>query len=35
MNKNDNDIITECGFLKSDINHLRKEYKNILTEQNE
>ena len=33
--KNDNDLLTKCGFLKDDINHLRKEYKNILIEQNE
>ena len=32
--KNENDLLTECGFLKDDINHLRKELKNILVEQN-
>ena len=33
--KNDVDLITECGFLKNDINGLTKELKNILMEQNE
>ena len=33
--KFDNDLSTECGFLKDDINHLPKEGKNILIEQNE
>ena len=33
--KKDNDFSTECGFLKSDINRLCTEYKNILIEQNE
>ena len=33
--KNDGDSINECGFLKSDINRLCLEYKNILMEQNE
>ena len=33
--KNDDDLLKECGFLKSDINRLIKECKNILTEQNE
>ena len=33
--KNDNDLLTECGFLKDDINRLNKEFKNILIEQNE
>ena len=33
--KNDNDLLTECGLLKDDINNLRKELKNILIEQNE
>ena len=33
--KNDNDFLTECGYLKSDINRLSREYKNILIEQNE
>ena len=33
--KIDNHLFTECGFLKDDINNLRKEYKNILMEQNE
>ena len=33
--KNDNDLLTECGVLKDDFNHLLKEYKSILIEQNE
>ena len=33
--KNDVYLITECGFLKDDFNHLCLEYKNILMEQNE
>ena len=33
--KNDNDLLTEHGFLKDDISHLCKEFKNILIEQNE
>ena len=33
--KNDVLLITECGFLKSDINCLRLEYKSFLLEQNE
>ena len=33
--KNDNDLLTECGFLKGDINRLCREFKNILIEQNE
>ena len=33
--KNDKDSITECGFLKDDINRLNLEFKNILIEQNE
>ena len=33
--KNDNDLLTECGFLKDDINRLNLEFKNILMEQNE
>ena len=35
LNKNDNDFIKECGFLKSDINCLTSELKNILMKQNE
>ena len=35
VSKDDNDLLTECGFLKDDINYLRKEFKNILIEQNE
>ena len=31
--KNDYDFLTECGFLKDDINHLCKECKYILMEQ--
>ena len=33
--KDDDDLLEECGFLKSDINHLIKEFKSILMEQNE
>ena len=32
--KNDDKFLQECGFLMSDINSLNKEFKNILTEQN-
>ena len=33
--KNDSKFLQECGFLMSDINSLNKEFKNILTEQND
>ena len=33
--KNDNDLSTQCGFLKSDINRLCRDFKNISREQNE
>ena len=33
--KNDENLIKECGFLKSDINRLNLEFKNILMEHNE
>ena len=33
--KNDNDLLTECGFSEDDINRSNKEFKNILIEQNE
>ena len=33
--KNDADLLTECGYLKNDINSLNKALKNILLEQNE
>ena len=33
--KNDNDLLTECGLFQDDFNHLRKEFKNIIIEQNE
>ena len=33
--KSDNKLRQECGFLKSNINSLNKEFKIILTEQNE
>ena len=33
--KNDIDLLTECGFLKVDNNHLCTNFKNILQEQNE
>ena len=31
--KNGNDLLTECGFLKSDFNRLCREFKRVLTEQ--
>ena len=33
--QNDNDLLKECGFLKSGINRLKKEFRIILLEQNE
>ena len=33
--QNDDDLLKECGFLKSDIIRLNKEFKTILIEQNE
>ena len=33
--KKDEDFLKECGFLKSDINSLNLEFKNVLMEQNE
>ena len=33
--QNDDDLLTESGFLKSDFNRLYKEYKTFLMEQNE
>ena len=33
--KNDNDLLTKCGFLKADFNRLCKKFKNILMAQNE
>ena len=33
--KGHNDLLTECGFLKDDINVLCKDFKNIIIEQNE
>ena len=33
--ENDNKFLQECGFLESDNDSLNKEFKNILTEQNE
>ena len=33
--KNYSDLLKECGFLKSDINRLSLQFKNILIEQNE
>ena len=30
--KNDNDFLTECGFLKSDSNRLYRELRNVLQE---
>ena len=35
LNRNDKDLLEECGFLKNDSNRLSKEYKNILMEQDE
>ena len=33
--QNDNDLLTECGFLKSDINRLNEQFKKTLLERNE
>ena len=33
--ENDSDLLTESGFLKDDINDLRREYKIISIEENE
>ena len=33
--KNVNDLLTECRFLKDDIDRLNKEFKNTLSEKNE
>ena len=33
--KNNSDLLNELGFLKSDINRLNEEFKNILMEENE
>ena len=33
--KNDNDILTECGFLKDDYNHLSLEFRKVVEEENE
>ena len=33
--KNDVDFLYECGFLKSDVNFIYKEFKKILLESNE
>ena len=33
--QNDEDLLKECGFLKNDVNSLKKEFKNILMEENE
>ena len=33
--KNDNDLLKESGFLKTDINRLNNEFKTILIQQNE
>ena len=33
--KNDDDLLTECGYLKNDINSLQKEIQTFLTELNE
>ena len=33
--KNDDNFLTECGYLKNDFDSLNKELKNILLEQND
>ena len=33
--KNDDDLLTECGFVKSDTERLSLEFKNILSEQSD
>ena len=33
--KNDDDLLTECCYIKNDYKSLYKEFKNILIEQNE
>ena len=33
--KNDVDLLQECGFLEKDDTSLHKEFKNMLTDQNE
>ena len=33
--QNDDDLLKECGFLKSEINRLNEEFENILIEQHE
>ena len=33
--KNDVDLLHDCGFLKVDLNHLIKNFKDILSKQNE
>ena len=35
LNKNDNDLLGECGILKNNLTCLCKEYENILLEQKE
>ena len=35
LNQNDDDLLKECGFLKSDTTRLNKDFKTILMEQNE
>ena len=35
LNKNDVDLLNECGFLKTDIKSLIKEFRNNLSEENE
>ena len=35
LSQNDDDLLRENGFLKSDINRLKKEFETILMEQNE
>ena len=35
LNQNDNDLLKECGFLRTDINRLLREFKNILNEVHE
>ena len=35
LSKNDNDFVTECGFLKNDNKRFYKNFKNILEDLNE
>ena len=33
LNENDEELLKECGFLKTDINRLNEEFKTILMQQ--